>query len=95
LHLPVDDDSLPEHGSRLRGPVPYRIEIDLVACVGFAECVKTAPDVFRLDEFSNQSTVADAHGASDETVMSAAEACPVSAISLFDARGRRVFGEGW
>ena len=74
--------------------MPYRIEIDLLACVGFAECAKTAPAVFRLDELANQSTVVDASGADDETVLAAAEACPVSAISLYEpATGERVFGE--
>jgi ferredoxin len=75
--------------------MPYRIEIDLLACVGFAECTKTAPGVFRLDEFANQSSVVDPNGADDETVFRAAEACPVSAISLYDASsGQRVFGAG-
>jgi ferredoxin len=75
--------------------LPYRIDIDLLTCVGFGECVKTAPGVFRLDEFMNQSTVVDADGADDETILRAAEACPVSAISLYDATtGVKVFGEG-
>jgi ferredoxin len=73
--------------------MPYRIEIDLLTCVGFAECAKTAPDVFQLDEFANQSTVVNARGAGDDSVLRAAEACPVSAISLYDAAtGERVFG---
>jgi ferredoxin len=75
--------------------VPYRIEIDLVACAGFAECVKTAPGVFRLDEFRNQSAVVDPRAADDESVLAAAEGCPVSAISLHDSdTGERVFGAG-
>lgn len=75
--------------------MPYRIEIDLRACVGFAECAKTAPGVFALDEFANQSTVVNGEGADDDTVLRAAEACPVSAISLYDeATGAEVFGEG-
>ena len=72
--------------------MPYRIQIDLVTCVGFAECVKEAPEVFQLDPVANQSTVADPHGAGDERVLAAAEACPVSAITLYDtATGSRVF----
>jgi ferredoxin len=71
--------------------MPYRIEIDLLACVGFAECAKTAPRVFQLDEFANQSTVIDARGADDETVLAAAQACPVSAVMLYDTvTGKRV-----
>jgi ferredoxin len=75
--------------------LPYRIDIDLLTCVGFGECMKTAPGVFRLDEFMNQSTVVNAEGADDDTLLQAAEACPVSAISLYDATtGAKVFGEG-
>lgn len=74
--------------------MPYRIEIDLVTCVGFAECVKTAPGVFDLDEFANQSSVVDPGAADDETVFQAAGACPVSAISVYDAvTGKRVLGD--
>jgi ferredoxin len=72
--------------------VPYRIEIDLLTCVGFAECAKTAPGVFRLDDFSNQSSVVDPLGNDDATVLRAAEACPVNAISLYDESGQPVFG---
>lgn len=94
LDAPVDDDSLPHRVSRLRA-LPYRIDIDLLTCVGFGECMKTAPGVFRLDELMNQSTVVNAEGADDDTVLQAAEACPVSAISLYDATtGAKVFGEG-
>lgn len=75
--------------------MPFRIQIDRVACVGFAECMKAAPTVFQVDEFANQSTVVDAKGADDDTILAAAEACPVSAISLYDAAtGERVFGAG-
>jgi ferredoxin len=94
LDASMDDDPFPHRGSRLRA-LPYRIDIDLLTCVGFAECMKTAPGVFRLDEFMNQSTVVDANGADEDTVLQAAQACPVSAISLYDAAtGAKVFGEG-
>jgi ferredoxin len=74
--------------------LPYRIDIDLVTCVGFAECMKTAPGMFQLDEFMNQSTVVNADGADDETALQAAETCPVSAISLYDrATGEQIFGD--
>ena len=88
----MDDDSFPHQGLGY-APVPYRIEIDLLTCVGFAECVKTAPGVFRLDAFSNQSSLVDPLGADDGTVLRAAEACPVSAISVYDESGQPLFGE--
>ena len=72
--------------------MPYRIEIDLITCVGFADCTRTAPGVFQLDELANQSSVVDRAGAEDEKVLEAARGCPVSAISLYDESGRLVFG---
>jgi ferredoxin len=72
--------------------VSYRIEIDFFTCVGFGECAKTAPQVFRVDDFANQSSVVDEAGSDPETILLAAKACPVSAISLYDETGGRVFG---
>lgn len=72
--------------------MPYRIEIDSFTCVGFADCTRTAPGVFRLDELANQSTVVDSAGANDEQVLEAARGCPVSAISLYDESGLLVSG---
>ena len=56
----------------------YRIEIDHSTCIGYAGCVKEAPDVFWIEDdvaFSRPET-------DDARVLEAAELCPVSAITV-------------
>jgi ferredoxin len=63
--------------------MPYHIKIDRRMCTGYAECVGIAPEVFRLGD-DNVSVVIDPEGADDETVLNAARACPVDAITVLD-----------
>jgi ferredoxin len=63
--------------------MPYQIKIDRRLCSGYAECVGIAPEVFRLGD-DNISVVVDPEGADDETVLDAARACPVDAITVID-----------
>jgi ferredoxin len=59
----------------------YLVEIDEDACAAHGDCVETAPNVFALDE------VARVIGAGDDAlVLSAAEACPSTAIRIIDQR---------
>jgi ferredoxin len=56
----------------------YRIEIDHSSCIGYAGCLKEAPDVFWLDD-----GLAYSRGETDDPrVVEAAELCPVSAITV-------------
>lgn len=61
----------------------YQIRIDRALCSGYAECIGIAPEVFALGDDSI-SVVMDAEGADDETVLDAARACPVDAITLIE-----------
>ena len=61
----------------------YKITIDRRMCIGYADCVGIAPEVFRLGD-DNVVVVMDPEGADDETVLDAARACPVDAITLID-----------
>ena len=61
----------------------YKIKIDRSLCTGYAECVGIAPEVFRLGD-DNISVVVDADGGDNETVLDAARACPVDAITVID-----------
>jgi ferredoxin len=63
--------------------MPYHIKIDRRMCTGYAECVGIAPEVFKLGD-DNVAVVIDPEGAGDETVLDAARACPVDAITVFD-----------
>jgi len=64
--------------------------VDRDTCIGAASCVGVAPDVFQLDE-EFKSTVVDPDAADDDTLMQAAEACPVQAITLLDDEGNQVY----
>ncbi len=70
-----------------------RIWVDHDKCVGSTMCVHTAPSVFALDE-EGQSIVVDPAGEAEETIVDAAEQCPMMAITVDDAEtGTRLFPE--
>ncbi len=65
--------------------------MDKNKCVGSTICVQLAPEVFALDEH-RQSKVVDADGVDADRLLETAEQCPVSAITLVDAKtGAQVF----
>jgi len=68
----------------------YRIVVVREKCQGIGACVGTAPDVFEIDN-EGKAVVINAEGADDDTVLAAAEACPLEAISLYDEEGERVY----
>lgn len=65
----------------------YRAIVDPNECGAHGDCVEIAPEVFRLDD------VAVVVGTSaPETILEAAESCPVVAISVIDEEtGETVF----
>lgn len=67
-----------------------KIEIDRDLCIGAAPCVTVAPGVFQLDE-ENKAYIVDPKAADDETILLAAQACPVQAIKIFDEDGKQIF----
>jgi ferredoxin len=59
----------------------YLVEIDDRACAAHGDCVQLAPEVFELGD------VARVIGnAPDELLLSAAQACPSTAIRIIDER---------
>jgi len=82
--------------------------VDRDTCIGAASCVAVYPDVFELDE-ENKAVLKleDGKNTSDETdvkaldvgsvdndsLMVAAQSCPVAAIYLYDEEGNKVFPE--
>jgi ferredoxin len=66
-----------------------RIEIDRGLCVGFGDCVSEAPAAFRLDA-GGLVTFADPEGVAREHLLRAGDACPVDAITIWDAEGRQL-----
>ena len=67
-----------------------RVVVDRDVCIGAAPCVTIAPGVFQLDE-DNKAYVVDQNGADAETILLAAQSCPVQAIAVFDDQGRQIY----
>jgi len=67
-----------------------KVVVDHNLCIGCGTCVTIAPGVFEMNE-NNKSVVLDASAADPETVLMAAQSCPVMAISVFDEEGKQIF----
>lgn len=59
------------------------VQVDHDICVGFGECVSTAPEVFALNNES-VAIVIDPDAVDLTLLQAAADVCPVSAIVLLD-----------
>jgi ferredoxin len=67
------------------------IRVDHGLCVGNAQCVGLAPNVFRHND-NRQSEVVDPAGAPEELILKAAGSCPTGAIEVLDAdTGERLY----
>jgi ferredoxin len=59
------------------------IEVDRDLCFGFGDCVDSAPGVFELDD-ENKSLVVDPDAQDRDSIVLAAQDCPVDAIFIVD-----------
>jgi ferredoxin len=66
-----------------------RIVIDRDQCVGFGDCVKEAPEGFKMDEDTVAVFVAP-EAVARECLLRACDACPVDAITVYDESGSRI-----
>lgn len=66
-----------------------RIRIDRELCVGFGDCVSAAPEAFGLDG-DDLAVFASPEGTGREQLLSACDACPVDAITVWDSEGRQL-----
>jgi ferredoxin len=66
-----------------------RIVIDRDQCVGFGDCVKEAPEGFKLDDETVAVFVAP-EAVECERLLRACDACPVDAITVWDSDGRQL-----
>ena len=66
-----------------------RIVIDRDQCVGFGDCVKEAPEGFKLDDETVAVFVAP-EAVERERLLRACDACPVDAITVWDSEGRQL-----
>ena len=67
-----------------------KIIVERDECIGAAPCVTVAPGVFQLDD-DNRAYVVDPNGADAETILLAAQSCPVQAIKVFDETGKQIY----
>ena len=67
-----------------------RVRIDREKCIGSANCVASAPTVYRLDE-NDKAVLVDPEAIDEETLLLSAESCPTEAIILEDDEGNRVY----
>ncbi len=86
--LPGDISEKIKKGGEIR-----RIVVDRAKCIGANSCVAVAPGVFQLDA-ENLAYVVDPDSTDEDTILMAAQSCPVLAILLYNEEGKIIFPEG-
>lgn len=66
-----------------------RVVIDRDQCVGFGDCVKEAPEGFKLDE-ATVAVFVTPEAVERERLLRACDACPVDAITVYDETGSQL-----
>lgn len=69
------------------------VTIDRLICVGFGDCIDEAPEAFRFDD-EGIAILTDPEAIERERLIRACEICPVDAITITDASGRRIAPAG-
>lgn len=85
--LPEDISQKIRAGGKIR-----RIVVDRPKCIGANSCVVVAPGVFQLDK-DNLAYVVDPDSTDEDTILMAAQSCPILAILLYDENGKKIFPE--
>ena len=65
------------------------VSIDRLICVGFGDCIDEAPDAFEFDD-EGIAVLTNPDRVERERLLRACELCPVDAITVTDADGRRL-----
>lgn len=76
------------------GPVTvfgYKVYVDRNLCIGAASCIAIAPNTFALDDDQKAVVLETADQETIETIILAAQSCPVNAIIIEDKNGQRVW----
>lgn len=66
-----------------------KITVDEDECIGCGECAETAPNTYEVND-DNIAEVKDAAGDEEETIIEAAKACPVEAITVVNDQGEQL-----
>ena len=67
-----------------------KVRIDRNLCTGVGNCEAVAPTVFKVDK-TNKAVLLDPAPVDEETLMAAAESCPVNAIIIEDDDGNQLY----
>ena len=66
-----------------------RVRIDRTLCVGFGDCMKEAPEGFKLDD-DGIAVFVDPDTVERDRLLRACDACPVDAITVWDEAGTQL-----
>lgn len=79
----------PEKNKKIR-----KIVVDRAGCIGARSCALVAPGAFQMDDENLAYVPVDVDKyEDDETLLVAAQSCPVLAIHLYDENDNKVFPE--
>ncbi|MFF3915921.1 ferredoxin [Streptomyces sp. NPDC001852] len=67
----------------------WHLHVDSARCIGSGMCAGAAPDLFALDG-DHARAVNESVPEHDDRALEAAEICPMQAITVRDADGRRI-----
>ena len=67
-----------------------KIKIDRTTCIGTANCIRVAPDVFELDNEKICSFKVNTTETEKETLVEACSVCPVKALYVIDKEGNQI-----
>ena len=76
--------------SQTPGKGHYTVTVIRDKCIGAASCVAVGPGSFQLDA-ENKAYLVDPEKYDDETLLLAAQSCPVNAISVYDENGKKIW----
>ena len=88
LNLPEQISQKIKNGGKIR-----RLVVDRQKCIGAGSCMAVAPGVFQVDKDS-LGYVVDPDSTDEDTILMAAQSCPVLAIMLYDENNKIIFPEG-
>jgi ferredoxin len=66
------------------------VRLDRSICIGTANCIKIAPEVFALDSEHINTFKEDFSGIARDRLTDACDACPVDALTVLDEKGKQL-----
>ena len=66
------------------------IKIDRGTCIATKNCIKVAPEVFKLDDENISSFIELPGDIEKERLIDACSVCPVNALYVFDNEGKQL-----